>query len=464
MGLGLGGLVDEHVRLRRRPDVPRLRRARPDGRERGAARGRRVVVAGARGREVDALLPRHGRDADRGAATCSAGSSLWIAIRSDDRRDRVPRSSPRCSARCRRRGVCSRSPSPALTAAAFCAPLAAFSVTQETDFVVPGDHAARDPAAVPVLGHVLPDRRSCRTGSNRSRASRRCGTASSSRGRRRPATSSRSPIARATSRCSSRVVAAGWYAGTAHLRAAVDADDRHPSRGARRVVERNVLAYRRMWFVFLTGFAEPVLFLLSIGVGVGELVGDLQVGGHIGRATTSSSRPGLLAMSAMYGRAARRDLQLLREVQVHDTPTTRCSRRRSAPATSRSARSLWSLLRGAIYSTVFLLTMLRVRARRARGGRVLAAPVAVLIGFAFAGAGLAATTFMRSFLDFDYVNLAIVPLFLFSATFFPLSQYPGGPRGDHPRHAAVPRRRAGAVARARRRALDAAPQRRVSRW
>ena len=55
---------------------------------------------------------------------------------------------------------------------------------------------------------------------------------------------------------------------------------------------------------------------------------------------------------------------------------------------------------------------------------VLAAPVAVLIGFAFAGAGLAATTCMRSFLDFDYVNLAIVPLFLFSATFFPLSQYP----------------------------------------
>jgi lipooligosaccharide transport system permease protein len=55
---------------------------------------------------------------------------------------------------------------------------------------------------------------------------------------------------------------------------------------------------------------------------------------------------------------------------------------------------------------------------------VLAIPVAVLIGFAFAGAGLAATTWMRSFLDFDYVNLAIVPLFLFSATFFPISRYP----------------------------------------
>ena len=80
-------------------------------------------------------------------------------------------------------------------------------------------------------------------------------------------------------------------------------------------------------------------------------------------------------------------------------------------------------MRGAIYSTFFLLTML-VFGLVGSWWAVLAAPVAVLIGFAFAGAGLAATTCMRSFLDFDYVNLAIVPLFLFSATFFPLSRYP----------------------------------------
>jgi lipooligosaccharide transport system permease protein len=55
---------------------------------------------------------------------------------------------------------------------------------------------------------------------------------------------------------------------------------------------------------------------------------------------------------------------------------------------------------------------------------VLALPGAVLIGFAFAGIGLASTTFMRSFVDFDYVNLALVPMFLLSATFFPLERYP----------------------------------------
>ena len=57
---------------------------------------------------------------------------------------------------------------------------------------------------------------------------------------------------------------------------------------------------------------------------------------------------------------------------------------------------------------------------------VLAVPVAVLLAFAFAGAGLAATGYMRSWLDFDYVNMAMIPLFLFSAVFFPLSQYPTG--------------------------------------
>ena len=55
---------------------------------------------------------------------------------------------------------------------------------------------------------------------------------------------------------------------------------------------------------------------------------------------------------------------------------------------------------------------------------ILCLPAAMLIGFAFAGAGMAATTYMRSFVDFDYVNIALLPLFLFSATFFPLSQYP----------------------------------------
>jgi lipooligosaccharide transport system permease protein len=57
---------------------------------------------------------------------------------------------------------------------------------------------------------------------------------------------------------------------------------------------------------------------------------------------------------------------------------------------------------------------------------IVCLPVAILIGYAFSGAGLGASSFMRSFIDFDFVNLAVLPMFLLSATFFPLSEYPEG--------------------------------------
>jgi lipooligosaccharide transport system permease protein len=47
-----------------------------------------------------------------------------------------------------------------------------------------------------------------------------------------------------------------------------------------------------------------------------------------------------------------------------------------------------------------------------------------VLGFAFAGAGMALTTFMRSWQDFEFVQLATMPMFLFSATFYPVETYP----------------------------------------
>ncbi len=51
-------------------------------------------------------------------------------------------------------------------------------------------------------------------------------------------------------------------------------------------------------------------------------------------------------------------------------------------------------------------------------------PAALLIGFAFGAVGMAATSFMRTWQDFDLVQLVILPLFLFSATFYPITTYP----------------------------------------
>ena len=54
---------------------------------------------------------------------------------------------------------------------------------------------------------------------------------------------------------------------------------------------------------------------------------------------------------------------------------------------------------------------------------ILALPACALIGLAFASLGFAVTTYMRGFSDFEFVPTAVMPMFLFSATFFPLSSY-----------------------------------------
>jgi lipooligosaccharide transport system permease protein len=195
------------------------------------------------------------------------------------------------------------------------------------------------------------------------------------------------------------------------------------SRRPWRLVERNVLAYRRIWPIFLSGFAEPLLFLLSIGIGVGKLVGDLDAGGHL-VPYRSFVAPGLLAIAAMNGSLLDTTFNFFFKMKYAHTYDAVLASPLS-PRDVAIGEITWALLRGAIYSGAFLLTMWAFGDLRSAWS-VLALPGAVLIGFGFAGIGLAATTYMRSFIDFDYVNMAMIPLFLFSATFFPLSRYPAG--------------------------------------
>jgi lipooligosaccharide transport system permease protein len=55
---------------------------------------------------------------------------------------------------------------------------------------------------------------------------------------------------------------------------------------------------------------------------------------------------------------------------------------------------------------------------------ILTLPAALLISLAFGAVGMAATSFMKTWQDFDLIQLVILPLFLFSATFYPLETYP----------------------------------------
>jgi lipooligosaccharide transport system permease protein len=83
----------------------------------------------------------------------------------------------------------------------------------------------------------------------------------------------------------------------------------------------------------------------------------------------------------------------------------------------------WAVIRSTIGTSAFFTVIWAMGLSPSPWG-VLAVPASVLIAFGFAGAGLGLTTYMRSFMDFDYVQVAIVPLFLFSGTFFPIDEYP----------------------------------------
>jgi lipooligosaccharide transport system permease protein len=191
-------------------------------------------------------------------------------------------------------------------------------------------------------------------------------------------------------------------------------------RGPGRMILRNLYTYRRIWPAFAAGLLEPLFFLLSIGVGVGALVGDVE-----GPAGVVSYRefvaPGLLATSAMFGSIMDSTISFFvryKYIGVYRATLATPMRPRDVAAGEIGT----SLLRGGVYALVFLLTML-VMGLVESWWAVLAVPAAMLIGFGFAGAGLAASTWMRTWIDFDLVNAAIIPLFLFSGVFFPVTEY-----------------------------------------
>jgi lipooligosaccharide transport system permease protein len=194
------------------------------------------------------------------------------------------------------------------------------------------------------------------------------------------------------------------------------------ARRAGYLVQRNFLVARRTWVLFVSGFFEPFFNLLSIGIGIGGLVGNVVTDTGSSLSYQQFVAPALLASSAMNGAiydAVHNLYFKLRYAKLYDavlaTPL-------SAPDAA-VGETTWALLRGASYSTAFLVIMAALGLVESWWA-VLALPAAVLIGFAFAAVGLAAATFLRGWQDFEFVQLAILPLFLFSTTFYPLSTYP----------------------------------------
>lgn len=196
--------------------------------------------------------------------------------------------------------------------------------------------------------------------------------------------------------------------------------------GVRRMVERSWLVYQRYWVVFLSGFAEPLIFLLAADVGLDPLVGDIEGPGGRLLSYPEFVGPGLLASAAMTGALIDVTYSLFFKLKYAKTYEAILA----TPLDLDEAvlgEVVWSQLRGAVYSGGFLGVLVGFGIVTSWWA-ILILPAALLLGFAFAAAGAAATTFVRNWGDLDYVQLALLPMFLFSTGFFPLDVYPGWAR------------------------------------
>jgi lipooligosaccharide transport system permease protein len=187
------------------------------------------------------------------------------------------------------------------------------------------------------------------------------------------------------------------------------------------IFEKNFRVYRKNWLMFVSGFFEPLFYLLSIGLGLNHLVGSLHVGGRV-VSYAAFVAPGMLATSAMNGAVIDSlfnpffrlkishgyDAILATPMDVNDIAL---------------GEVVWSLTRTALYAASFILCMALL-------GDVdswwvlLCWPATILVSAAFSAVGLAACTYLRGWQDFDLIALVQLPLFLFSATFFPITLYP----------------------------------------
>jgi lipooligosaccharide transport system permease protein len=198
------------------------------------------------------------------------------------------------------------------------------------------------------------------------------------------------------------------------------------SRRSVRLIERNLFVYRHGWLVILSGFFEPLFYLLSIGFGLGALIGTITGPGGIEVPYQLFVAPALLASAAMNGAIAESTFNFFFKLNYNKTFTAILSTPLS-PGDVAVGELAWALIRGGLYAIGFMVVMI-VLGLIVSPWVILAVPAALLVGFAFGAVGMAATSFMKTWQDFDLIQLVILPLFLFSATFFPIEAYPDGLR------------------------------------
>jgi lipooligosaccharide transport system permease protein len=191
---------------------------------------------------------------------------------------------------------------------------------------------------------------------------------------------------------------------------------------SRAIFERGYIAFKSStWMVILSGFVEPVLYLFAFGYGLGELIGNIESNG-LSIPYAAYIAPALLATSAMNGAIYDSTMNIFFKLN-HDRIYHGMLATSLGPLDVALGEIGLALLRGFLYGVGFMAVVAPLGLIPSLWG-ILAIPAAVLIAFGFAAVGMALTTYMKSFQQLEIINIFLLPMFLFSGSFYPLSVFP----------------------------------------
>lgn len=189
------------------------------------------------------------------------------------------------------------------------------------------------------------------------------------------------------------------------------------------VLERGLQAIRSQnWAVLVSGFFEPVLYLLAMGLGMGGLVGTVVGPGGQRISYAAYIAPALLATSAMNGAIYDSTWNVF--FKLNFAKLYQAMLQTSlGPLDVALGEILLALVRGLLYALGFM-AVLATMGLVTSWWAALMIPAALLVAFGFASFGMGVTSFMRTFQQMDLINFVLLPMFLFSATLYPITVYP----------------------------------------
>ena len=198
--------------------------------------------------------------------------------------------------------------------------------------------------------------------------------------------------------------------------------------GSLRVLESDARVYRRTWRgSVISTFLNPVLFLLAMGIGLGQLVDDGVGTASLDLPYLTFLAPGLLAATAMQMAAGDASYPVMAGIKWRRTYEATLATPIRVPDLLYGHLG-WMAIRLTFVTTVYALVMAAFDATTVAEG-LMAVPPAVLTGLAFAGAVTAFTAKLKKEVGLaSLFRFGIVPLFLFSGVFFPIEQLPAGIR------------------------------------